>query len=131
MLYNFSLSSGYIVSHCSSIYTSLVSIDVEHLIMCSVGIHIASLMKGLFFFCLFCFYWVILSIIDLWEFFMYSGCKSFFGSLPFNCLSDILINKLIKCNLLKFFFFHGNAFSVLRNHCLLQGHEIFFFNVFL
>lgn len=100
MLSNCSLSGGCVVSHCSSICTSLVSNDVEHLIMCSVAIHIASFMKGLFFFIGYSsfYYWFVGILYVFWI------CL-FFNSLPFNFLSDILINWLIRCNLLSFFSF--------------------------
>lgn len=60
MLSNCSLSSGAVVSHCSLIYTSLESNDVEHLFMCYMTIDIATFMNGLVFFIGFFFF-----IIDL------------------------------------------------------------------
>lgn len=89
MLSNFGLSSACVVSHCSSVCPSLVSGGVNHLIMCSMAIHRASFMKGLVFYWLFFFSLLIcgnsLCILAM----------SFFVSLPFNFLSDILVNKLI------------------------------------
>lgn len=89
MLSNFGLPSACVVSPCSSVCTSFVSGGVEHLIMCSMAIHRASFMKGLF------FYWLFFFLLLICGNSLCILAMSFLGSLPFNFLSDISVNKLI------------------------------------